>query len=75
MKSLVPLSGLVVYSGILILERLQIIPDPAFFLRVLDSAYQEWSFLLLFLVILIESIAICRFLFSGPAFRGAHRTA
>lgn len=68
MKSLVPLSGLVVYSWILILERLQIIPDPAFFLRVLDSAYQEWSFLLLFLVILIESIVYVGFYFPGQLF-------
>lgn len=68
MKCLIPLSGLVVYSVILILEKLQIIPDPAFFLRVLDSAYQEWSFLLLFLVILIESIVYAGFYFPGQLF-------
>lgn len=68
MKSLVPLSGLVVYSTILLLGKLQIIPDPALSLQVLSGLYGEWTFLLLFLVILIESIVYAGFYFPGQLF-------
>lgn len=68
MKSLVPLSGLVVYSAILLLEKLQVIPDPALFLQGLSGLYGEWTFLLLFLVILIESIVYAGFYFPGQLF-------
>lgn len=68
MKSIIPLSGLVVYSVILILERLQIIPDPAFSLQGLSGLYGEWAFLLLFLVILVESIVYAGFYFPGQLF-------
>lgn len=68
MKSIVPLSGLVVYSAILILEKLQVIPDPALSLQGLSGLYGEWSFLLLFLVILIESIVYAGFYFPGQLF-------
>lgn len=68
MKSLVPLSGLVVYSTILILEKLQIIPEPAVAFQGLSGLYGEWSFLLLFLVILIESIVYAGFYFPGQLF-------
>lgn len=56
MKSINPLSGLMVYSAILILVKLQIIPDPALSLQGLSGLYGEWSLLLFFLVISIESI-------------------
>lgn len=68
MKSLIPLSGLVVYSAILLLEKLQVIPDPAIALQGLSGLYGEWSFLLLFLVILIESIVYVGFYFPGQLF-------
>jgi membrane-associated protein len=68
MKSLVPLSGLVVYSAILLLGKLQLIPDPAASLQGLSGLYAEWSFLLLFLVILVESIVYVGFYFPGQLF-------
>jgi membrane-associated protein len=68
MKSLVPLSGLVAYSAILLLGKLQLIPDPAASLQGLSGLYAEWSFLLLFLVILVESIAYVGFYFPGQLF-------
>ena len=68
MRSLIPLSGLVVYSAILLLGKLQIIPDPAIALQGLNGLYGEWSFLLLFLVILVESIVYVGFYFPGQLF-------
>ena len=68
MKSIIPLSGLIVYSVILLLEMMQIIPDPSMSLQGLAVLYEQWSFLLMFLVIFVESIVYVGFYFPGQLF-------
>lgn len=62
-KSAIPLSGLLIYSIILILEGLGIIPTPS--LQGLTELYADYSFLLMFIIIFIESIVYVGFYFPG----------
>jgi len=67
-RSLVPVSGLVIYSVVLLLENFGIIPDPRLSLQSFAAAYAEYSFIFMFLIILIESIAYMGFYFPGQLF-------
>ena len=65
-KSFIPLSGLVIYLIILLLEGLNLLPVPSFDQFI--ALYGHYSFILLFAAILIESIVYLGFYFPGQLF-------
>lgn len=67
-KSFIPLTGLVIYSTLLFLEKLSIIPDPFDSFNAIATLYSNYSFLLLFFIILIEGIIYLGFYFPGQLF-------
>ena len=66
--STLPLTALIALSSILLLVNWQIIPDGLSILEQLNESFENYFYLMIFLIILLESIVYVGFYFPGQFF-------